>query len=505
MATVNKRLFCRYILFLLSLTLLTGVVTLLVPKTVYAAVADLEITGPGLKGDGIIISQEQLQGNEPLTLSDGTEVEQYDEWYSSINTWPSKIWYRGLGIRLKDLLGAAGGLKEEATLIRFVSSDGFKVTFTVQELINEPSFRFPNFMDTGLPGHLPGDPSEAVPVEPMIAHRSFSAHTKEEIMDDRKFDSTNANHLLFGQRAVTQQNNARFAKYVTKIEVLTEELSKWDKPKAVPAPGEVPAGTPVELHSPVGDEDKVHYTLDGSDPTIESPMYNWVASRWWSSRGPENLAAINRPMELTKDTTIKAVTIGPGKADSDVATFTYKVIGDERNEKKPFADIQGHWAENNIVKLVDLGAISGNPDGTFRPDSNITRAQYVTMLVRAFQIENSGGKVFADTASHWAKDYIAAAVAGGIAGGYDNNTFGPDDAITREQIAVMVVKAAQLRPAADGKILFTDSDSISGWAVDAVAAAVNSGIISGYPDNTIRPQGNATRAEAVTVILNALR
>ena len=94
MATVNKRLFGRYILFLLGLTLLTGVVTLLVPKTVYAAVADLEITGPGLKGDGIIISQEQLQGNEPLTLSDGTEVEQYDEWYSSINTWPSKIWYR---------------------------------------------------------------------------------------------------------------------------------------------------------------------------------------------------------------------------------------------------------------------------------------------------------------------------------------------------------------------------------------------------------------------------
>ncbi len=72
-------------------------------------------------------------------------------------------------------------------------------------------------------------------------------------------------------------------------------------------------------------------------------------------------------------------------------------------------------------------------------------------------------------------------------------------------MAVMVVKAAQLMPPADGKILFTDSGSISSWAVDAVAAAVNSGIISGYPDNTIRPQGNATKAEAVTVILNALR
>lgn len=127
------------------------------------------------------------------------------------------------------------------------------------------------------------------------------------------------------------------------------------------------------------------------------------------------------------------------------------------------------------------------------------------MLVKAFRIENQGGKVFADTASHWARDYIAAAVAGGIASGYDNNNFGPNDAITREQMATMVAKTAQLMPQADGRTPFTDSSSISSWAVDAVAAAVNSGIISGYPDNTIRPQGNATKAEAVTVILNALR
>ena len=80
----------------------------------------------------------------------------------------------------------------------------------------------------------------------------------------------------------------------------------------------------VELHSPFDDEDKVHYTLDGSDPTIESPMYNWIASRWWSSRADE-LNTINRPIEITRDTTIKAKVIGPGRLDSDIVTFFYQV------------------------------------------------------------------------------------------------------------------------------------------------------------------------------------
>jgi hypothetical protein len=321
MAVNRKEHFGLYILLLLGVFFLAG----LLPAPASAAGGDLEITGPGLKGPGVVITREQFEGWEPLILPDGTEVQQYDEWYSSINTWPSKLWYRGQGIKLRDLLQAAGGLREEATLIRFSSSDGFRVTFTVKELLAESAYRFPNFMDTGLPGHTPGDPRGAVPVEPIVAHRSFSAHTKEEIRDAGRFSSADAYHLLFGQRAVSHQNNARFAKYVTKIEVLTDEVERWEEPRAVPPPGEVPAGTLVRLYAPLGDEDKVHYTLDGSEPTIESPMYNLVASRWWSSRGEEGVEAVNRPIEIREDTTIKAVTIGPGKGDSDIITFSYRV------------------------------------------------------------------------------------------------------------------------------------------------------------------------------------
>jgi len=176
----------------------------------------------------------------------------------------------------------------------------------------------------------------------------------------------------------------------------------------------------------------------------------------------------------------------------------------EEEKTETLKDITGHWAQADINKLVALGCISGYPDGTFKPDNTITRAEFAAMLVKAFKLENKGGKIFADTATHWAKDYIAAAAANGVVNGYDTYTFGPDDLITREQMAVMIVKAAKLTPAA-GETQFADSGSISGWARDAVVTAARNGIMKGYPDNTFLPQGRATRAEAVTVIVNALK
>ena len=107
--------------------------------------------------------------------------------------------------------------------------------------------------------------------------------------------------------------------------MLTDPPLKWDKPTASVLPGQVPPGTLVELQSVFNDEDKVHYTLDGSDPTIHSPMYNIISSRWWSSRGREKVAEINRPIELVEDTTIKAVVIGPGRLNSDIVSFSYQV------------------------------------------------------------------------------------------------------------------------------------------------------------------------------------
>lgn len=166
-------------------------------------------------------------------------------------------------------------------------------------------------------------------------------------------------------------------------------------------------------------------------------------------------------------------------------------------------DIKGHWAETAILSLVQMGAIDGYPDKTFKPQQTITRAEFATVLVKAYKLDAAQGKVFDDTANHWAKDYIAAAYAAGIIEGYDAKRFGPDDLITREQMAVMIVKASKLQQAS-GQLSFKDSGKVSVWAYSWVMSAVNNQLMQGYSDNTFRPQNNATRAEAVTVIYNAL-
>ncbi|MGG1552818.1 chondroitinase-B domain-containing protein [Paenibacillus ferrarius] len=167
-------------------------------------------------------------------------------------------------------------------------------------------------------------------------------------------------------------------------------------------------------------------------------------------------------------------------------------------------DLQGHWAEASVRELVKRGAINGYPDSTFKPDSPITRAEFVSVIVKAFHLQAKDSTSFADTKDHWAKEAIATAAALGVVTGYDDNTFGPDAKITREQMAVIVVRAAKLQAASDS-VSFSDSGAISDWARAAMAAAVATGLIGGYEDGTVKPQADTTRAEAATIILRALQ
>jgi len=211
------------------------------------------------------------------------------------------------------------------------------------------------------------------------------------------------------------------------------------------------------------------------------------------------------------------VELAAGKVSGEMTHFTkFAVIAtlkagvtervDQQEPEQPInlKDITGHWAEQNIEELVASGAIKGYPDGTFQPDRTISRAEFAAILVKAFNLESKGGKVFNDTAGHWAKDAIAAAAEHGIVSGYSDTVFGPDDNITREQMAAMIVKAAKLQEAKEGKA-FADSDKISSWARQAVATASHYKIIAGRPDNTFGPKDRASRAEAATVIVQALK
>lgn len=163
------------------------------------------------------------------------------------------------------------------------------------------------------------------------------------------------------------------------------------------------------------------------------------------------------------------------------------------------ADLTNHWARDSVMKLLEAGIVSGYRDGTFQPDRTVTRAEFTVMLVKAMKLEAQDGKEFADTDSHWARDSIAAAAARGVINGYDENRFGPDDPVTREQAALIITRAVQVENSV-GTMNFTDSEQISRWAQSGVAAAVSSGFFNGYPDGSFRPQGNMTRAEALVII-----
>ncbi|MCR8631234.1 S-layer homology domain-containing protein [Paenibacillus radicis (ex Xue et al. 2023)] len=167
-------------------------------------------------------------------------------------------------------------------------------------------------------------------------------------------------------------------------------------------------------------------------------------------------------------------------------------------------DIKGHWAENSIRELIKAGAIDGYPNGTFGPERNITRAEFAAAMVKALGLKEKSGKIFADTANHWAKKSIETAAAYEIISGFSDNSFGPDDLITREQMAAMVVRAAKL-PMMTSGTKFTDSSDISEWAKLEVDAAAANGTVNGYANGTFKPKANATRAEAVTVILKAIK
>ncbi len=487
-----KRKFCRKsIIFFIGIMFLANAMNILLPGIAEAEPSEsLEILGDG-------VSQPTL-----FTLEQLQEMEQVQKVYSAINTWPTKKWYVGEGVSLRSLLDSVG-MSEEARMIRFYSNDGYSLTLTLKELFEDQRYCYPHFMDNSPGdggGNILGSPDGAEPVEAIIALKSVEGSNNPKYIND-----LNSLLLMLGQRAVSEQTGNLFVKYLNKIEVLSEEPPQWDTPEANPEPGRVEPGTMVTLSNDNMDDDKVYYTIDGSIPTIDSSMYNWIARRWWSAR-TDVLGLYNKPIgPINEDITIKAITIGPGKSDSEVATFSYTILSSGSDEGKAVVslnDITGHWAQQSIEELVATGSVGGYPDGSFRPENTVTRAEFASMLVKALQLEK-GDKVFADTIDHWAKDYIAAASARGIVNGYDANTFGPDDLITREQMAFMIFKAAEL-PALGEETGFADKDDISSWAWQAVAGVVEEGIMNGYQDNTIQPQGKASRAEAATVIVKAL-
>lgn len=196
-----------------------------------------------------------------------------------------------------------------------------------------------------------------------------------------------------------------------------------------------------------------------------------------------------------------------GTVSGSVTHFTkFAVLAAEKSvsvDLPALTDIQGHWAEAGIQELVKAGVIDGYQDGTFQPNSTVTRSEFVSMIVRAFHLTATGGTGFSDTGSHWAKDAIAVASAQGVVDGYEDGTFGPNDNITREQMAVILARAAQLASASNS-LDYKDSGDVSAWAQGPIAALTTKGVLNGYEDGTLKPKSFSTRAEAAAIIIRIM-
>ncbi|MBM6924398.1 S-layer homology domain-containing protein [Pseudoflavonifractor phocaeensis] len=182
----------------------------------------------------------------------------------------------------------------------------------------------------------------------------------------------------------------------------------------------------------------------------------------------------------------------------------YAIAIDDRDHTLSFADVpEGAWYEDGAAYVYRRGLMEGTSDTAFSPDLTTSRAMIATTLWRlAGSPKVSAQTSFSDVAQgSWYSDAVAWASTQGIINGYDNGTFGANDPITREQLAVMLWRRAGSPAPSAGLESYPDGASVSSWAADAMAWAVDFGFIQGDSAGAIRPQGQASRAEVAVILM----
>ncbi|WP_427337764.1 S-layer homology domain-containing protein [Caloranaerobacter sp. DY30410] len=182
-----------------------------------------------------------------------------------------------------------------------------------------------------------------------------------------------------------------------------------------------------------------------------------------------------------------------------------KETGQKTNEE--FIDIEGHWAKNCIQALIEHNIIKGYPDKTIRPDNFITRAEAAVLICRALSLEEKNKLFtgYIDSIPKWARGYVIAATEKGIFEGYPGRIFKPNNKITRQEMVTVLMRGFNKKLKKEIEINFEDEDDIQDWALGHVKAGIYHKIIEGYPDNTFKPNNSITRAEVFTMICKLLK
>lgn len=163
-------------------------------------------------------------------------------------------------------------------------------------------------------------------------------------------------------------------------------------------------------------------------------------------------------------------------------------------------DLTGHWAQAIVQKWLSSGLIQGYPDHTFRPNADITRAEFVSLLNHVFGFTAYSKDAYVDVhADSWFASAFSVAREAGYYTGYPGNAAKPGEPLSRQDAAVLLARAFELSgDEAASPLPYPDQQNIGAYAREAVRAL--SGMIQGYPDGNFRPAGHVTRAEAVALI-----
>ena len=181
---------------------------------------------------------------------------------------------------------------------------------------------------------------------------------------------------------------------------------------------------------------------------------------------------------------------------AEVATIFFRLLTDEsRNEywsqTNPYSDVSADdWFNNAVSTLTNAGVLDGYEDGTFKPNGNITRAEFATITARFFEATYDGENLFPDIEGHWAQDYINEAANAGIVNGYEDGTFRPQQYITRAEAVTMVNRTIDRHPDADHLLddMITWPDNLeTAWYYEQVQEATNSHAYTMHTDDEQNP------------------
>lgn len=171
-------------------------------------------------------------------------------------------------------------------------------------------------------------------------------------------------------------------------------------------------------------------------------------------------------------------------------------------------NISNHWAYTEMSYLINNKILTGDQNGNYLPDNDVTRAEFASFLVRALELSPKSTTIrFTDVNKEdWFYSSVNIAASHDLIAGVGNDKFSPNTKISRQEMAVMIKRALDYMGSKTtmSNITFSDKDQIASWAKESIQYAVGSKIILGRDDNTFRPAANATRAEASTVIYRVL-